>query len=316
MWCGAAAAICFSWLRIFALSCSAWARWPVALPSSSNCAYTSAELGRGRQHQDRDLERGQALDQPAGAGVHHDQVRLVGDDCLDVRLEPRQLCPGRLRRVVGVVVHRLDLAARADRVQHLGARRGQRDDRRRPRTDAHGPVGGLHGRGEAAGRTRRGRAGCAAGCLGTAARGTCCGENCCGCEGRQTAGTYPHGHPPSGRGGRSAPAATPGRVSNRAALPPRTARRRWPGVRAHPLPGHHRCGTAPESHRLRWVSTILAGARTTGTVRGRKPPRSARAGDTALTQPGPGRPVTTCCSTGRSLSYSGLAAHGTYGTEQ
>src|SRR5215470_887785 len=33
-----------------------------------------------------------------------------------------------------------------------------------------------------------------------------------------------------------------------------------------PSPGHHRCGTAPASHRLRWVSAILGGPRTTGTL--------------------------------------------------
>src|SRR6202140_1228438 len=58
-------------------------------------------------------------------------------------------------------------------------------------------------------------------------------------------------HPPSVRGGRSAPAATPGGGIERTALPPRTgcvdAR---PGARARSPSGeHYRCGTAPESHR-------------------------------------------------------------------
>ena len=96
------------------------------------------------------LNAARRLDQPAGVGVHHDQVRLVGGDRLDVGLEPGQLGLGRLRRVVRIAVHRLDLAARADRVQHLGAGRGQRDDRRRPRADVHRPVGGRHRGREAA----------------------------------------------------------------------------------------------------------------------------------------------------------------------
>jgi hypothetical protein len=47
------------------------------------------------------------------------------------------------------------------------------------------------------------------------------------------------------------------RASDRAALPPRTGRWRRLGVRARPRPsysaGHHRCGTAPGSHRLRYA---------------------------------------------------------------
>src|SRR6201989_3362233 len=35
---------------------------------------------------------------------------------------------------------------------------------------------------------------------------------------------------------------------------------RRPG--SSPRRGHHRCGTAPASHRLRWVSAILGGPRT------------------------------------------------------
>ena len=53
----------------------------------------------------------------------------------------------------------------------------------------------------------------------------------------------------------------PEEVSKRTALPPRTARRHRPGVRAHPPRGHHRCGTAPASHRLRWLSTVPGGPR-------------------------------------------------------
>src|SRR6202035_2182537 len=56
------------------------------------------------------------------------------------------------------------------------------------------------------------------------------------------------------RGGRSAPATTPGGIEQ-TALPPRTGRRtraRRPG--SSPARGHHRCGTAPGSHRLRWAS--------------------------------------------------------------
>src|SRR5207249_5218455 len=74
------------------------------------------EPGRGGQLQDRDLESGQPLDQPAGTAVHQHQVRLVADDRLDVGLESGQLGHGRLRRVVRVTVDRLDLAACADRV--------------------------------------------------------------------------------------------------------------------------------------------------------------------------------------------------------
>ena len=170
-------------------------------------------MGRGGQLQDRDLESGQALDQPVGVAVHHHQVRLVADDRLDVGLEPGQLGLGRLRRVVRVTVDRLDLAARADRVEHLGARGGQRNDRSRPRADVNVPVGGRHGGGEAA-RAAGGRARCAAGGLGAAARGARGGESCGGREGRQTARENLHDHPPSGRGGRSAPAATPTRHRN------------------------------------------------------------------------------------------------------
>src|SRR5215471_15839020 len=39
---------------------------------------------------------------------------------------------------------------------------------------------------------------------------------------------------------------------------------RRPG--SSPRQGHHRCGTAPASHRLRWVSAVLGGPRTTGTL--------------------------------------------------
>src|SRR5262245_2763889 len=39
---------------------------------------------------------------------------------------------------------------------------------------------------------------------------------------------------------------------------------RRPG--SSPRRGHHRCGTAPASHRLRWVSAILGGPRTGVTV--------------------------------------------------
>src|SRR6266571_5723133 len=48
------------------------------------------------------------------------------------------------------------------------------------------------------------------------------------------AGTRVITHPPVCRGGRSASVATPRGDSERAALPPRTGRRHWPGVRARP----------------------------------------------------------------------------------
>src|SRR5262249_30474447 len=50
-----------------------------------------------------------------------------------------------------------------------------------------------------------------------------------------------------------------------------------------PPRGHHRCGTAPASHRLRWVSAILGGPRTTGTLSRPEGARRSGRGD-------PGRP--------------------------
>src|ERR1019366_6044605 len=192
------------------------------------------------------------------------QVRMVGEYPLDIGLEPGQLRFGCLRRVVRVAVPRLDLAPRADRIQHLGDRGGQRDDRRRPRTDVHGPVGGRDFRGEA---VRRGGGAASGGAArGGVARGglsTATGrEKRDGRHGRQTAGANqqaagakPHDHPPSGRGGRSAPAATPG--GNRNEPPFLRGRRIGAGHAAGLVPPgsstgrHHRSGTAPGSQRLR-----------------------------------------------------------------
>src|SRR5215831_2909094 len=58
---------------------------------------------------------------------------------------------------------------------------------------------------------------------------------------------------------------------------------RRPG--SSPCRGHHRCGTAPASHRLRWVSAVLGGPRTTGTLS--RPEGARRSGKTRAARPRP-----------------------------
>src|SRR5215470_2007949 len=98
------------------------------------------------------------------------------------------------------------------------------------------------------------------------------------------------------------PLRRPTGASKRTALPPRTVRRHRQASGLIPSRGHHRCGTAPESHRLRWVGAILGGPRTTGTL--------SRLEGARLSGPGgPGRPchsrplVTTRNRPGLNLSY-------------
>jgi len=69
------------------------------------------------------------------------QVRPVAGDCLDIRLEAGQLGAGCLRREIRLVVDGFDLIPGADRVQHLGCRRRERNDPFGPRRDRQGLAG-------------------------------------------------------------------------------------------------------------------------------------------------------------------------------
>ncbi len=66
---------------------------------------------------------------PGGVVGDDHQVRLLGRDRLDVRLQRREVRDRRVGRVVRVAVDRGHLRAGADGVEHLGRRRRERDDR-------------------------------------------------------------------------------------------------------------------------------------------------------------------------------------------
>jgi len=158
----------------------------------------AAQAGRRGQVQHRDREAGQVLRQAVEvvSEVRDDhQIGLVRDDRLQVGVEPGQLGHRRLRGVVRVAVDRLDLAPGADRVQHLGSRGRQGDDRRGPGPYVHHAVGGLDDRreGRAPGGARGGpgrRTGTAAGYGGQ-------GQGRGGRGGREAMRERSHDHPPS-----------------------------------------------------------------------------------------------------------------------
>ena len=178
------------------------------------------------------------LGQPPGVAGHHHQVGLVGDDRLDVGLVGGQLGPRRLRRVVRVRVDRLDLAARrrsrtASRWRSATARRsrwaGPRPSPCRwpPRARPGSPLPCW--RPDCCPPWRQ----CCWPVL-LAARGGGHGQRGSRRDGPQAAGRAAHDHPPSGRGGRSAPAATPDGGSDEPPFLRGQVRRHGPGVRARP----------------------------------------------------------------------------------
>ena len=241
----------------------AWAQLPGGPAELAELGVLARQAGRRGQLQHRDGECGQPLGQLAGVvGLHH-QVRLFGDDRLDVGLVAGQLGARRLPRVVGQRVDRLDLAAGADRVQHLGRGGRQRDDRGGPGGNVHRAVGGRDTHREGGAGPRRGRAGAAR--LGTA---TAChgGRQAQAGHGHgQPARNSSHDHPPAGHGGCLRPLRCPQRHRNE---PPFLRGQRVGAGQASGLipRGHHRCGTAPESHRLRWAPHHPGATRDSGTL--------------------------------------------------
>ena len=176
---------------------------------------------------------------------------LYGDDRLDVRVEVVELGRRSARRVVGVLVDRLHLRARADGVEHLGRRRRQRDDRRRPGLHRDLAVGRMDRHGKPDRRCPRGRRPDGRARQLTAAldeqpeRRSGPARRPGGSSLRGLAG---HCSSSIGCGGRSAPAATPKGVQ-RTALPPRTgfvAQVRRPGSPpAGALPLRDSAGISP-----------------------------------------------------------------------
>ena len=160
------------------------------------------QVGRGRIAHHRDPQRAELRIQARRFVGQHHQVGFVRRDGLHVRVALVEVRAGGVRRVVGVLVDRLDLAARADGVEHLGRGRRQRHDRRGTGRDPHGAVGRVHGHGE------RRRADADADVSGEGQDRH--GGTQRGCREALAPGPGEHfDHPPSVCGGRSAPDPTP-----------------------------------------------------------------------------------------------------------
>ena len=116
---------------------------------------------RGREREHGDVELPEAGRQAGGVVGHDHQVRLLGRDRLDVRLQRREVRDRRVGRVVRVAVDRGHLRAGADGVDHLGRRRRERDDGPGLLVQRDAAVGGGDGdrEGAAGGRRRRLRGG-------------------------------------------------------------------------------------------------------------------------------------------------------------
>jgi hypothetical protein len=214
------------------------------LAELSELGIDASEVGRRGQFEHRDTERREPLGQRrpvAGVIRDDDQVWPFRRDLLDIGAEVGELSARCLRRVVRVAVDSLDLGARADGVEHLGRSGRERHDRGGPLGNVHGAVGRGHAdRERAAGRcvartARRARARLRL--RGSAAAG-----------GRHEAGRERDGDEPARHNlSHHSSSGLPWRTkcvrcdspegSERAALPPRTGRRRWPGARAHPPAG-------------------------------------------------------------------------------
>ncbi len=114
--------------------------------------------GRRRGEREHgDVELPEAGRQAGGVVGDDHQVRLLGRDRLDVRLERREVRDRRVGRVVRVAVDRGHLRAGADGVEHLGRRRRERDDRPGLLVQRDAAVGRGDGDREGAGGGRRRR---------------------------------------------------------------------------------------------------------------------------------------------------------------
>jgi hypothetical protein len=113
------------------------------LPELVDLPVRVVERHRGGLQQDRDVQRLQRVEDLSVVFRRDHQIRFVGCDGLDVRLEPGEIGGGGLRRVVRLIVDRGDLITGADGEQHLRCGRRDRHDRVGALGDLDRPVGGV-----------------------------------------------------------------------------------------------------------------------------------------------------------------------------